>query len=153
MILVSSCLAGLKVRYDGGDCFNQRIQQLIEQKKAVSVCPEVLGGLPTPRVPAEIIGGDGDDVINEKAKVFDQNGKDVTEMFLKGAYAALDKAKEIGATMVILKENSPSCGSSFIYNGKFNGKKIAGSGVTAALLRKNGIKVISEKEFLYSDIL
>lgn len=148
MLLVSSCLAGLKVRYDGGDCLDKRIQQLIEENKAVALCPEVMGGLPTPRIPAEIIGGDGEDVLDNKAKVIDQTGMDVTEVFLKGAYAALNKAQEIGATMVVLKENSPSCGSSYIYNGKFNGEIIPGMGVTAALLKRHGIKVLSEREFM-----
>lgn len=77
----------------------------------------------------------------------DQTGKDVTDSFLQGAYAVLKKAQEVGATCVILKENSPSCGSSFIYNGHFNGEKKPGMGVTTALLKRNGIEVISEKDF------
>ncbi|MFB6468820.1 DUF523 domain-containing protein [Cytobacillus sp. Hz8] len=147
MILVSSCLAGIKVRYDGGDCLNDRIKKLLEENKAISICPEVLGGLPIPRIPAEIVGGDGEDVLENKALVMDQTGKDVTDSFLQGAYAVLKKAQEVGATCVILKENSPSCGSSFIYNGHFNGEKKPGMGVTTALLKRNGIEVISEKDF------
>jgi len=147
MILVSSCLAGLEVRYNGTHCLNKKIKQLVEEKKAITVCPEILGGLSTPREPAEIIGGSGEDVLNGKAKVVDKWGKDVTEMFIKGAYATLKTAKEVHATLVVLKENSPSCGSTMIYNGEFNGKKINGDGVTAALLKRNGIQVISEEEF------
>lgn len=147
MIVVSSCLAGLKVRYDGRHCLDEEIRRLVEENKAVTVCPEVMGGLPVPRVPAEIVGGDGGDVLDGKAKVVNKSGEDVTEYFIKGAYAALEKIRQVGAKVVVLKENSPSCGSSMIYNGEFSGKKIPGSGVTVALLKRNGIKVISEKEF------
>lgn len=147
MILVSSCLAGLEVRYDGDHNLIDSIKKLVEEKKAVTICPEVTGGLPVPREPAEIIEGDGNDVLDGKAKVCTKSGKDVTEYFLKGAYETLKKAKEVNASVVVLKENSPSCGSNKIYNGEFNGTKIDGSGVTAALLRRNGIKVISENEF------
>lgn len=148
MILVSSCLAGLNVRYNGTHCLHDRISKLVAENKAVTICPEVIGGLSTPREPAEIIGGDGEDVLNGKAKVVDKSGNDVTEFFIKGAYATLEKAKEINATIVVLKENSPSCGSSKIYNGEFNGKKIDGNGVTSALLKRNGFQVISEEQFI-----
>lgn len=148
MILVSSCLAGLKVRYNGTHCLDEKVAKLIEENKAVTVCPEVLGGLATPREPAEIIGGDGEDVLDGKAKVMTKSGKDVTEAFLKGAYATLEIAKKVNATLVVLKENSPSCGSTMIYNGEFNGNKIEGNGVTASLLKRNGFKVISEEEFI-----
>jgi len=147
MILVSSCLAGLKVRYNGTHSLNSKIYELAKEHKAVTICPELMGGLSTPREPAEIIGGDGDDVLDGRAKVVDKSGKDVTEFYMKGAYAALEKAKKINATIVVLKENSPSCGSSMIYNGEFMNKKIAGQGVTTALLRRNGIRVISEEQF------
>lgn len=146
IILVSSCLAGLEVRYKGTHSLNEKIRKLVEEGKAVMACPEVLGGLPTPREPAEIVGGSGEDVLDGKAKVIDKSGKDVTGFFIKGAYLTLEKAKEIKARTVVLKENSPSCGSSMIYNGKFNGEKIPGNGVTSALLKRNDIKVISEEE-------
>lgn len=145
MIVVSSCLAGLKVRYNGSDSLDNRIKRLIVEGKAVTVCPELLGGFSTPREPAEIIGGDGDDVLNGQAKVVDILGRDVTELYIKGAYITLTKAQELGATMIILKEYSPSCGSAMIYNGEFKGKKSNGVGVTTALLRRNGLKVISEE--------
>ena len=144
MILVSACLAGLKVRYNGTDCLDERIRRLIAEKKAMTICPEVMGGLSTPRDPAEIIGGNGDDVLDGKAKVISISGEDVTAAFLKGADSALKIAQEVGATTVVLKENSPSCGSNMIYNGTFSGQKMDGVGVTAALLRRNGIAVISE---------
>lgn len=147
MILVSSCLAGLEVRYNGTHCLNNKIHQLVEENKAITVCPELLGGFSTPREPAEIVGGDGEDVLDGKAKVIDKSGKDVTELFIKGAYVTLERAKEMNATIVVLKENSPSCGCSTIYNGEFSGKKIVGMGVTSALLKRNGLQVISEEQF------
>lgn len=146
MIMVSSCLAGEKVRYDGKHCLNNQIRKLVEENKGVAVCPEILGGLMTPREPAEIIGGNGEDVLDGKAKVINKSGKDVTDLYLKGAYATLEKAKQFNATMLVLKENSPSCGSSMIYNGEFIGKKIAGDGVTSALLKRNGFRVISDEQ-------
>jgi len=148
VILVSSCLAGMKVRYNGTDCLDEKIQKLLNDNQAIAVCPELLGGFSTPREPAEIIGGNGEDVLAGTAKVVDRSGTDVTDMYLKGAYITLAKAQEVSATMVVLKENSPSCGSSMIYNGEFKGKKIAGNGVTTALLRKNGIEVTSEENWL-----
>lgn len=147
MILVSSCLAGLKVRYNGTHSLNNGIAKLVEENKAITICPELLGGFSTPREPAEIIGGNGEDVLNGKAKVIEKSGKDVTELYIKGAYATLNKAKDIKATVVVLKEHSPSCGSSMIYNGEFIGEKLEGMGVTSALLKRNGLKVISEEQF------
>jgi uncharacterized protein YbbK (DUF523 family) len=148
MILVSSCLAGLEVRYNGTHSLNNKLRKLVEEKKATMICPELLGGFSTPREPAEILGGDGYDVLDGKAKVVEKSGNDVTEMYIKGAYATLNKAQKIKATLVVLKEYSPSCGSSMIYNGEFIGNKIEGNGVTSALLRRNGIKVISERQFV-----
>lgn len=148
MILVSACLAGIEVRYDGGHCLADKVRMLVEKGQGVTVCPEVLGGLTTPRDPAEIIGGNGEDVLDGKAKVIDITGKDVTENFMKGAYMALEKAKKLNATLVVLKENSPSCGSSMIYDGSFTGKKTPGLGVTAALLKRHDIQVISDEKFL-----
>jgi len=121
--------------------------RLIEAKEAIAVCPELLGGFSTPREPAEIIGGNGEDVLDGKAKVIEKSGRDVTELYIKGAYLTLKKAIEVNATVVVLKEYSPSCGSSMIYNGEFIGEKKAGNGVTAALLKRNGIQVMSEKQF------
>jgi uncharacterized protein YbbK (DUF523 family) len=137
----------MKVRYNGTDCLDETIQKLLNENKAIAVCPELLGGFSTPREPAEIIGGNGEDVLAGTAKVVDRSGTDVTDMYLKGAYITLAKAQEVSATLIVLKENSPSCGSTMIYNGEFKGKKIAGNGVTTALLRKNGIKVTSEENW------
>ena len=146
MILVSSCLAGLNVRYDGSNCLQHLIQTLILEEKAISVCPEMLGGFSTPREPAEIVGGNGHDVLNGTARVIEKSGRDVTSFYLKGAHDTLHLATMLNATVFVLKENSPSCGSGTIYDGQFVGRTILGEGVTTALIRRHGIKVISENE-------
>ncbi|MDO7485072.1 DUF523 domain-containing protein [Peribacillus frigoritolerans] len=152
MILVSSCLAGLEVRYNGTHSLNDGIMDLMREKKAIAVCPELLGGFSTPREPAEIVGGEGGDVLDGKAKIIEKSGRDVTELYIKGANLTLLKAQEVGATLVVLKENSPSCGSATIYNGEFKGEKKVGNGVTVALLRRHGFTVISEERlFDYLD--
>ncbi|MFL1995582.1 DUF523 domain-containing protein [Lysinibacillus irui] len=148
MILISACLAGINVRYNGTNSLNEKIQKLVLENKAVTVCPELMGGFTTPREPAEIVGGNGHDVLDGKARVVERSGRDVTELYLKGANATLQKAREIGATKVVLKEYSPSCGSAMINNGEFNGTKLVGVGVTTALLQRHGIKVVSEEQFL-----
>lgn len=151
MILVSSCLAGFKVRYNGSHSLNNKVESMIKSGKAIAVCPELLGGFSTPREPAEIVGGTGEDVLKGTAKVIEKSGRDVTDLYLKGAYETLKKAKEVNATLVVLKEYSPSCGSKMIYNVEFKNEKIAGNGVTTALLLKNRIRVIADEmlpEFL-----
>ncbi|MEK3990587.1 DUF523 domain-containing protein [Robertmurraya sp. FSL R5-0851] len=148
MIIVSACLAGFPVRYNGLSSLDEKVHKLVSEKTAITVCPELLGGLETPREPAEIVGGVGEDVLDGKAKVIDCMGKDVTEAFVQGAYETLNVIKKIQATVVVLKENSPSCGSGKIYDGTFTGEKVEGHGVTAALLIRNGVKVITETQFL-----
>lgn len=145
--IVSSCLIGLKTRYDGGHNLGEEILQLVREGKAIPFCPEQAGGLTTPRPPAEIRGGDGFDVLEGKARVVAKDGKDVTEAFLTGAKEALRFMKSIGAEGAILKSKSPSCGCKAIYDGSFTGKLREGVGVTAAILIENGMKVI---EFLKS---
>ncbi|QNF30715.1 DUF523 domain-containing protein [Metabacillus elymi] len=146
MILVSSCLAGVKCRYNGTASLNGEIQELVDDKKAMLVCPELLGGFLTPREPAEIIGGYGNDVLEGRAKVIEKSGKDVTELYINGALRTLELVNLNKVSCVVLKEYSPSCGSKMIYDGSFQNKKIAGDGVTSALLKREGIKVISEEE-------
>ncbi|WP_042352577.1 DUF523 domain-containing protein [Bacillus massiliigorillae] len=148
MILVSSCLAGLSCRYDGKHQLQEKIRILVEKKKAIMACPELLGGFTTPREPAEIVDGTGADVILGKAKVISRSGEDVTKQYVDGAYQTLAIVQQTQATTIVLKENSPSCGSKQIYNGTFSGAKIAGEGVTTALLRSKGFQVISEEEFM-----
>jgi uncharacterized protein YbbK (DUF523 family) len=144
VIIVSSCLAGLATRYDGRDNYRREIAALLEQGKAVLVCPEQLGGLPTPRQPAEIVGGSGEDVLDGRAKVVTAHGTDVTEEFVRGAEQALKTAQAVHAKYAVLKESSPSCGSTRIYDGTYSRTKRPGFGVTAALFRRHGIAVYSE---------
>ncbi|MCU4424703.1 DUF523 domain-containing protein [Acinetobacter sp. WU_MDCI_Abxb74] len=146
MLLVSACLIGEPVRYDGRSCLHGKLKQLLLDKKAHALCPELLGGFTIPRLPAEIVGGTGQDVLDGKAKITDSSGLDVTRLYLKGAYRTLEIAQQIKATCVVLKENSPSCGSQKIYNGTFQGEKVVGTGVTTALLQRHGFEVISENE-------
>lgn len=143
--IVSACFAGVHCRYDQRHNRVEEIQEMVKNGEAVPVCPEQMGGLPTPRNAAEIVGGDGDDVLDGNAKVIDNQGNDVTDAFIRGAQEALRVANTIGATEAILKERSPSCGSCFIYNGEFEKSTKPGHGVTAALLRRNGIEVSSEE--------
>ena len=140
MIIVSGCLAGIACRYDGKAKENKKIAQLVKEKKALTACPECMGGLKSPKEPSEIVGGDGYDVLDGKAKVISRDGKDVTAQFLKGAQKFLEYSQNNGATVVYLKKKSPSCGCGEIYDGSFSGKLKKGDGVTAALLKRNGIE-------------
>jgi uncharacterized protein YbbK (DUF523 family) len=112
----------------------------------VLVCPEEEGGLGTPRPRAEIVDGDGRDVLEGRARVVTEAGMDVTEAYLAGARSALDAAQEAGAMTAILKARSPSCGKGVVYDGTFSGTQRAGIGVTAALLEANGIKVLNDED-------
>jgi uncharacterized protein YbbK (DUF523 family) len=136
-VLVSACLVGCLCRYDG-KCSLTKLPQDVE---IVPVCPEVAGGLPTPRAPAEIIGGTGSDVLAGKARVRTQSGQDVTTQFIRGAEHALRVCQEEGISRAILKLRSPSCGASQVYNGTFSRQLISGTGVTTALLLQHGIKI------------
>ncbi|MBG0812805.1 DUF523 domain-containing protein [Planomonospora sp. ID82291] len=146
MILVSACLMGRKVRYDGaaktsGDAALARWRQ---EGRLVPFCPEVSGGLPVPRPAAEISGGGGEAVLAGTARVLAADGTDVTEEFLTGARAALAAARSAGARIAILKEGSPSCGSLAVYDGAFRGRLVPGRGVTTALLEEHGVAVFGE---------
>ena len=136
MKLCSACLLGIKCRYDGKSARNRKVIMLLKAETLIPVCPEQLGGLPTPREPAEIRG----------KRVVTRSGKDVTENFKRGAKEVLKIAQLYGIKEAIMKQGSPSCGCGEIYDGTFSSKTIKGDGVTTALLKKNGIKVISEKE-------
>ncbi|MCD8492419.1 MAG: DUF523 domain-containing protein [Geovibrio sp.] len=146
--LLSSCLAGENVRYDGGNnkIENEVFRGLIDQGLAVFVCPEVDAGLPAPRRPCEIKGeGGGKAVLEGRGEVYGDDGQKLTEPFVKGAHMTLQKALEHGCTAAMLKHRSPSCGSTLIYDGSFSGVKINGRGVTAELLAANGVKLFSEE--------
>ena len=135
----SACLCGHKVRYDGGDCATANVLAA----EALPICPEVMGGLPTPRAPAEIVGGDGHDVWAGSARVLDAHGVDVTEAFKQGAILALQRLQAAHIDTVYLKSKSPSCGQGQIYDGSFSGKLRAGDGVSTAWFKLHGIRVIS----------
>jgi uncharacterized protein YbbK (DUF523 family) len=147
-ILVSSCLAGRPVRYDGAakPMAGELFQRWRAEGRLVPFCPEVSGGLPVPRPPAEIVGGDGGDVLDGTARILTRTGADVTVEFLRGARLALETAQRSGARLALLKEGSPSCGSHRIYDGTFTGNAAPGTGVTTALLRRSGIRVFSEDD-------
>lgn len=140
-VVISACLLGVRCRYDGGHSRNETAMNQKKTYQLIPVCPEESGGLLTPRPPAEIVGGDGDAVLDGTAKVMTANGTDVTAAYLKGAYHALEVAQSHGATHVILKARSPSCGCGAIYDGTFSGTLISGDGVTTALLKRHGIAV------------
>jgi len=147
-ILVSSCLLGERVRYDGGDAGAACavLDRWREEGRLVPFCPEVASGLPVPRPPAEIDVGDGAAVLRGHAEVIEESGRPVTSQFLAGARQTLQVALDAGVRCAILKEGSPSCGSSYIYDGSFTRSRRPGRGVTTALLEQNGIRVFSESE-------
>lgn len=147
MIIVSACLAGLQCRWDGKKRFMEGIGKLVEEGKAIAVCPETLGGLPVPREPAEIVGGGGGDVLDGKAKVLTKQGVDFTWTFIKGATETLKIAKGEGIQQAIFKSRSSSCGRDQIYDGTFTHTLKMGDGVATALLLREGIKVITDEEF------
>jgi uncharacterized protein YbbK (DUF523 family) len=148
-VLVSGCLLGEKVRYDGRDARvgSLWLDELFRQGRVVSLCPEIAAGFPTPRSPNEIVGsGSGPAVLDGSARIRSADAVDSTDQFIRGAEIALRVARENGIRMAILKEGSPSCGSNETYDGTFTGTRIKGMGVVAALLTKSGIRCFSEKQ-------
>lgn len=139
MYFVSACLVGMQCRYDGGDERDSSVLREISGKKIIFGCPESLGGLPTPRLPSHITSGTGEDVINGASTVVNEKGENVTEYFLKGAETAYEIICRWKITKAFLKSKSPSCGITSI---KRNGCIIHGSGVTAALLKRNNIELV-----------
>ena len=131
-IAVSACLLGENCKYNGGNNYSERLRDYIKDKDVVAVCPEVLGGLPIPREPSEIVNG----IVRHK------DGTSVDKEFKKGAKAALEIVKEQNAEIVILQSRSPSCGVNAIYDGSFSGRIKSGQGIFADLLKRNGIKAI-----------
>lgn len=140
-IAISACLLGVPCRYDGRCKLNENALKVFALGKSIAICPEVLGGLAVPRPACEIIGGSGKDVLNGKAKVVDKNGNDFTNEFIKGANTALDIIVKLGIKKVYLKSKSPSCGVTKMFDGSFSDKTIKGSGVFAALLKKENIEL------------
>lgn len=140
--IVSACLAGEKCRYDGNSNDVDAVINMVKDGRAIPVCPEVMGGLTTPRVRCELRR-----LNNELVEVYGENNINYTEAFKNGAMLALDRALKNGITKAILKSKSPSCGCGIIYNGTFSGELVEGNGIAAELFIKSGIKVITEDEF------
>ena len=146
-VLVSACLLGQPVRYDGRASGHPGLLQCWQgEGRVVPLCPEVAGGLPTPRAPAEIAGGQGAKVLDGQLPVLTVTGEDVTAAFVDGAQQALALVAQHGIRLALLKARSPSCGNRENYDGSFSGTKVAGEGVTAAALRRAGVQVFSEEE-------
>lgn len=137
-ILVSACLLGEPCRYDGGHSREMSLLAKLSDHEIVAICPEVEGGLSTPRPPAEIVG----------ERVLRENGEDVTEAFVKGAERVLKLARENNVSQAILKSRSPSCGCGQVYDGSFSGQLTPGDGITARVLKAAGITCISDEDFL-----
>lgn len=135
MILVSACLCGINCKYNGGNNIDEKVLQMVRGGLAIPVCPEQLGGLPTPRTPAEI------KIVDGEKRVVTKDGRDVTENYQKGAQEVLRIAQELKIKKVILKKKSPSCGLDEIYDGTFSNNLTKGNGVTTDLLLKNDIEV------------
>ncbi len=136
MIVVSACLLGKNCKYNGGNNRNEAVLAYLADKEYCFICPETLGGLPSPRPPAE----------QKDGLVIDKEGQDVTEAFYQGAKKALQIAQNKNATSAILKERSPSCGVHFIYDGSFQKKVIPGMGICAQMLKEAGIELRNEEE-------
>lgn len=145
LCLISACLLGLECRHDGSHSLLDTpiMNRLLERYFLIPVCPEQLGGLPTPRSPSQFVEGNGRDLLAGKAHLVNKEGEDVTPFFLKGATETLKLAKLLGIRIAILKEKSPSCGKRLIYRGDM---LVNGCGVTAALLEEWGVSILSEYE-------
>ncbi|MGW8434487.1 DUF523 domain-containing protein [Nocardiopsis sp. NPDC055879] len=148
-VLVSACLMGRKVRFDGRakPVDDATVEGWRAEGRLVVHCPEIAGGLPVPRPPAEIEpGADAADVLAGRARILTPDGVDVTDHFVSGARAALATARAQGVVVALLKQSSPSCGSHQVFDGTFSGRKVPGEGVTAHLLREHGIPVLDEDQ-------
>ena len=153
-ILVSACLLGEAVRYNGGDmrCDDDILQRWLREGRVVSVCPEIAGGLPVPRPRAEIAhGANGMQVLAGIANAFDSNGRDVSAYLVRGAEQALERARAKQIRIAVLKEGSPSCGTGFTFDGTFTDTRVPNRGVTATLLQQAGVHVFSEAQLAEAD--
>lgn len=137
--LISACLCGIPCRYDGKSTHDPKAEKLLRMRKALPICPEVLGGLPIPRTGMDIAGGEGKDVLAGNAAVISKNGEDVTPFLLRGAFASLEIARKFKIKKAWMKQKSPSCGCGQI---KRKGRLVKGDGVTTALFKREGIKVV-----------
>lgn len=148
-VCVSACLLGKNCKYNGGNNYNEAVAQFVKDKEVVSVCPEQLGGLPTPRVPSEIVHFDSS---AESCRVMNKAGVDVDDAFRKGAALAAEKAIAEHVELAVLKANSPSCGVHHVYDGTFTGTIVEGKGVFAALMEAHGIQVIDENDIEHCEL-
>ena len=142
MLIVSACLLGIDCRYNASHRLSPVLREKAQRERHIPVCPEQLGGLPTPRQSVSIQGGNGFDVLDRKCRICDQEGNDLTEQLIRGAFETLKIARLLGIEKAILKEKSPSCGVQFTTSHQ---ELIPGPGVTAALLLREGIEVISDE--------
>jgi uncharacterized protein YbbK (DUF523 family) len=147
-ILVSACLMGHKVRYNGSEKtpVSDILTRWQQEERLVIHCPELAAGLAIPRLPAEIVGDGGQAVMAERACILESDGTDVTAHYQLAAWLALRTAQETNCSAALLTDGSPTCGSAFIYDGSFSGHKKTGMGVAAALLREHGIQVFSDNQ-------
>ena len=135
--IVSACLVGMNTKYNGGNNKNEKLLEFLKDKEYITVCPEVKGGLSTPRSPSEIVDN----------KVINKEGIDVSKEFYEGSNKELERVKEFNATVAIMKSKSPSCGKDYIYDGTFSGNIIEGNGIFIRELKKLGIKILTELDF------
>ena len=135
--LASACLCGVSCRYDGRASTVEELAKLHEENRILAICPEVDGGLPVPRPPCELRNG----------RAVTREGMDVTDQFQAGAALALKLARAHGIRVAVLKENSPSCGGAMVYDGTFSGRRVPGRGITADMLLRHGIRIVSEHTF------
>lgn len=135
-IFVSACLLGVNCKYNGFNNENEKVLSYIKDKEVIPICPEIMGGLSTPREPSEIF----------ENKVISKSGKDVTSNFQKGAEETLNLARKLGVKKAILKSRSPSCGLDEVYDGTFSNKLVNKNGITAELLKNNGFVILREED-------
>lgn len=140
-IMVSACLLGSNCKYNGGNNRSEDLLRRLARHEVIPVCPEVAGGLPVPRIPAEIVDG----------RVINREGQNVDDAFRSGAAAVLEIALREQPDLIILQSRSPSCGAREIYDGSFSGKLVPGKGIFAALACENGFKVMDVEEYLQKD--
>jgi uncharacterized protein YbbK (DUF523 family) len=147
MKMISACLLGIRCDWSGDERYrNEQALRLLQTEILVPVCPEQLGGLPTPRPPQEIQNGSGEDVLDRRVEVFNTNNVDVTDHFIRGAEETLKIARRLNLKEFIGKSGSPSCGCGHIHDGSFSGMMKVGNGVTAALLGRHEIRLVPEED-------
>lgn len=154
MILLSACLAGFNVRYNGTNAQNDLAKWLLLNGQAITMCPEILAGFSIPRASAEINGGTAADILNqvEKVRVLEENGRDVTSQFVHGVELGMKIVAENDIQVAFLKDGSPTCGVDKVYTGNFDGKKKDGMGVFAQSLQQQGIPVFSDQQLQVANV-